>query len=82
MQTEQHRIQDPLAERVSEPAWSRWLDRHQRTIALCGTAFIAGIAVGAGGRSRKTAVVVRVHNQVRVMNRGRIGVLVRAARGR
>jgi hypothetical protein len=51
-------------------------------MALCGAVFIAGMAVGAGGRSKKTAVVVRVHNQFRVRNEGTMGLLVRAARGR
>jgi hypothetical protein len=72
---------DPLAGRVPETVGRPRLERHRRTIALCAAVFIAGVAVGAGGRSKKTAVVVRVHNRVMVRNEGTIGILVRAARG-
>ena len=80
MQSRSH-IQGSVAERDPTPAWWRRLDRRQRTIALCGAAFMAGVVIG-GSRSRRTAVVVRVHNQIRVRNDGTIGFLVRAARGR
>jgi phage terminase large subunit-like protein len=64
-------------------AWRPWLQRHQRTIALCGAIFVAGIAFGAGRPSQKTAVVVRIHhNQFRVTNEGTMGFLARAARRR
>lgn len=69
-----------LAE-VDFESWWRWLERHQPTIALCGIAFVSGMALG-GGRRKKTAVVVRVHNQLRVRNTGGLGLIVRAARRR
>ncbi len=70
-----------LAE-VDFESWRRWLERHQPTIALCGIAFVSGMALGSGGRRKKTAVVVRVHNQFRVRNHGGLGLIVRAARRR
>ena len=44
-------------------AWRPWLQHHQRTIALCGAIFVAGIAFGAGRPSQKTAVVIRIHHE-------------------
>jgi hypothetical protein len=73
---------EPLVDLGVEPAWKDWLVRNQRTIALAAAAFVAGVAVGAGGRRPKTAVAVRIHNQFPVRNEGTMGLIVRAARGR
>lgn len=80
MQSQSHTAR-ALAD-VDVESWRRWFERRQPTIILCGIALVSGIALGSGGRRKKTAVVVRIHNQVRVRNSGGLGLFVRGARRR